>query len=142
MLRYHKTLIEQGAWQPTQLDTAHCTVKTSHKVQRYANGYKAERHLCVVEVAKNQYHNLDEHNMHFIEEFYPSCNSGCFWWIFFNGRPTCYTYQSLSMTIRKICVKQEWAKESPFKSSHLTVCFMTLGQKEGGIYLSPLNHDR
>ena len=29
-----------------------------------------------------------------------------------------------------------------FKNSDLTACFVTLGQKEGGIYLSLGNHDQ
>ena len=37
-----------------------------------------------------------------IEEFYRSCNFGCFWWIFADIKPTCCTYQNLSMTFTNI----------------------------------------
>ena len=37
-----------------------------------------------------------------IEEFYRSCNIGCFWWISKNIKPTCCTYQNLCMTFTNI----------------------------------------
>ena len=36
-----------------------------------------------------------------IEEFYRSCNFGCFWWIFKNIKPAC-TYQNRCMTFTNI----------------------------------------
>ena len=37
-----------------------------------------------------------------IEEFYQSCNFGCFWWVIWNIQPTCCTYQNLCMTFLNI----------------------------------------
>ena len=77
-----------------------------------------------------------------IEEFYQSCNFGCFWWIFSNIKPTYCAYQNLCMPLTtflvfllnistswKKCAKEQWPK----KSHH---------DDEGGIYLGPWNHDR
>ena len=39
-----------------------------------------------------------------IEEFYGSCNFGCFRWIFSNNKQISCTYQNLCMTLRDIFV--------------------------------------
>ena len=62
-----------------------------------------------------------------IEEFYQSCNFGCFWWIKKNIKPTCCTYQNLRMTFKNIlgfllnfltswksCVKEKLPKKTLF----------------------------
>ena len=90
-----------------------------------------------------------------IEEFYQSCNFGCFWWISKNIKPTCCTYQNLCMTFTNIlgfllnfstswksCVKEQWPKKSLFYIFDLTSGFVTRGKKKVGIYLGPWNHDR
>ena len=69
-----------------------------------------------------------------IEEFYQSCNFGCFWWIFSNIKPTCCTYQNLRMTFTNILgfllnfstswkngLKEQWPKKSLFWNFWLNV---------------------
>ena len=79
-----------------------------------------------------------------IEEFYRSCNFGCFWWIFKNIKPTCCTYQNLRMTFTNIlyflpnfstswksCVKEQWPKKSNFWIFLLNVMIYNLRPKRG-----------
>ena len=91
-----------------------------------------------------------------IEEFYQGWNFGCFLWNFSNINPICCTYQNFCMTFTNIFgfllnfshswisfVKENWPRKSLFHNFWLKMSwFMTQGQNEGGIYLSPWNHER
>ena len=79
-----------------------------------------------------------------IEEFYQSCNFGCFWCIFKNIKPKCFTYQNLCMTFTNIlcfllnlstswksCVKEQWTKKSLFRNFGLNVMICDSRPKRG-----------
>ena len=90
-----------------------------------------------------------------IEDFYVSCNFGWLCWIFLDIVPTCCAHQNLCMTFSNIlgllqkcstwwksCVNEQYPKKLLFGNFYLTSWFVTWGQKEGVIYLSPWNPDR
>ena len=77
--------------------------------------------------------------------------------VFFYVRPTCCAYHNICMTLGNIwgyskkkftsykCVymiNSNELRNNFFTNSHLTACFVTLGQNEGGLYMSPWNHER
>ena len=76
----------------------------------YDDVYRGEGHtavdICVKQSWKKLYLKIlmRETCMVFfnIEEFYQSCNFGCFWWIFSNFKTPCCTYQNLRMTFTNI----------------------------------------
>ena len=86
-----------------------------------------------------------------IEEFYQSCNFGCFWWNKKNIKPTCWTYQNLCMTFANIlcflpnfstswkgCVKEHWPEKSLFQNFWLNVMICDSVPKRGWNILKSL----
>ena len=111
--------------------------------------------LIIVEQIVSQ--NLDEGEIPRFSQhlrLYRSFNFDYLWWIFLVVQPTFCTRQNLHMTFTnilgvllntstswKICVNEKWPKKSLF-FLYWKSWFLTWGQKEGEIYLSPWNHDR
>ena len=85
-----------------------------------------------------------------IENVYQSCKFGYFWYFFLNTKSPWSTYKyQISWVFSKIiwhhtklCKTLKSYGFTFSKNSHLTAFFVTLGQKEGGIFLSLGNHDR
>ena len=78
-----------------------------------------------------------------IEEFYQSCNFGCFWWIIFTFKPICCAYQNLCMTFmntlgnssifkhhEKVVKKSNDQRNQFFQIVDLTSWLVTQGQKK------------
>ena len=79
-----------------------------------------------------------------IEKFYQSWNFVCSWWIFYNIKPTCCTYQNLWMTFTNVlgfplnfptswksCVKEQSPKKSFFWNVWLNVMICDSKPKRG-----------
>ena len=118
----------------------------------YDDVYRGERHTAVDISVKQSWKKsylkilMRETCLGFIniEEFYRSCNFGCFLWISWNSQPTCCTYQNLCMTFTNIwgfllnfsrswksCVKEQWHKKSLFWNFLLNVMICDLRPKRG-----------